>query len=250
MALPATEDSGTSIANVGNLNYTKSPISPLISLPCEIRDNICAYLLRAGDLAILRTSKQLSHEAGERLYREGILRIKVGFPIGETGDSCLPGEWRHIQKFHFRIYFGPQSMLAFVPVIWQLRYFANLYRTSLKRECLITIEYGASDPFSPIRHEAYRLGGILEDIACLTVFTTVEVILAPKKFQLGQGIELVEFSDCFAEKTMVENRNILKASWEPNLGPAKLVGGDDSRLVFHPREFLSSLERKQGEHEP
>lgn len=38
---------------------TEVPTSNLLSLPREIRDDIVAHLFRAGDLAILRISRQL-----------------------------------------------------------------------------------------------------------------------------------------------------------------------------------------------
>ena len=70
MASLTTHDLGNLKSDVSNSCYTRDPINPLLSIPCEIRDEICAYLLRAGDLAILRTSKKICDEARERLYRE------------------------------------------------------------------------------------------------------------------------------------------------------------------------------------
>lgn len=100
MALLVTHDPGILVAEVSDPNHIKTPTSPFLSLPLEIRNKICAYLLRAGDFAILRTSIQLSHEARERFYREGVCRIKIGFPNGGAGDSFFPQQWKRFQFQH------------------------------------------------------------------------------------------------------------------------------------------------------
>lgn len=49
----------------------------LLSLPREMRNEIYAYLLASGHLAILRSSRQLSVEALELIYTKAIFRVFV-----------------------------------------------------------------------------------------------------------------------------------------------------------------------------
>lgn len=245
MALLATHDPYTMTADFTSPNHSKIPTGPFLSLPREIRDDICAYLLRAGDLAFLRTSKQLSHEGVERLYREGVCRVKIGFPNGGDGDSFFPQKWATFQNFHFRIFYGPRSMLATYPVIGHFERFASLNEVDLKNECIITIEYCSCDPWAPTRYQAYRMSGLVAVTTYLTTFKTVVVMLAPKPYEIWCGMA---HSVDENTKTMVDTWNTLKGKLEPGLGPAKLIGdanGEDRRLVFHPRECRSSLARRQ-----
>lgn len=247
MAVPAAHDPGNMIFNeqeISNPSQTKTPnTSPLLSLPREIRDHICAYLLRAGDLAILCTSKKLGHEAVERLNREGVCRMKIGFPNGGAGDSYFPQGWKSFQNFHFRIFYGRYSTLASYPYFQQLERFANLNEADLKNECLITVEYLACDPRAPIRNQAYRMRELLAGMAYLTTFKTIVVIFALVDCKTWHGT-----AQHVGEKYLVETWDILKGRLEPYLGSAKLIGdadGEDRRLVFHPQEFRSSLATKQ-----
>lgn len=242
MALPAIYEPGTMTPYVQDdgtpTHKTTLTTSPLLSLPREIRDNIYAWLLRAGDLAILRASKQLSHEAAERLHREGVCRMRIGFP----NDSVFPPKWKHIQNFQFRVSYGYGSALASWPVFLQLKRFADLTETDLKRECLITIELTAVDSRPPIRLQAFRMTHILEGIACLTTFKTVVVILVPNQYEFWRNI--AEPAD---KKTMAESWSMIRGKLLPELGPAKLVGdadGEGRRLIFHPQEFRNSLARR------
>ena len=49
----------------------------LLKLPRELREEIYSYLLHSGDLAILRVSRQVSLEALDRIYTEGLFRFYV-----------------------------------------------------------------------------------------------------------------------------------------------------------------------------
>ena len=96
---------GFSTTGLSNFSLAEVPTSNLLSLPREIRDDIIAHLLRAGDLAILRTSSQLYLESRERLYREGIFRFKMGFPDSYSGP-LLPDEWIIFHDLHLHIFVG------------------------------------------------------------------------------------------------------------------------------------------------
>ena len=49
----------------------------LLDPPREMRNEIYVYLLASGHLSILRTSRQLSVEALELIYKEAIFRVFV-----------------------------------------------------------------------------------------------------------------------------------------------------------------------------
>ncbi len=186
MALPATHDPGTLTAGTSNPTHTSTLASPLLSLPREIRDDICAYLLSAGDLAIMRTSKQIYHEARECLDREGVYRINIGLSIDGDGNPFPWKEWKSCQNIHFRIFFGPGSTLArrslaLFPRFRQLALFDEMYGTIRKRKCLVTIEYETYDPWAPFRAYLYSVEDLLEQMSHLTSFTTVVVMFAPKQ---------------------------------------------------------------------
>lgn len=54
----------------------------LLRLPRELRDEIYDYLLASGHFQILTTSRQLSQEAVESLYREAVYRMYVNSADG------------------------------------------------------------------------------------------------------------------------------------------------------------------------
>ena len=109
MASPMTRDT----ANVSDTNHTKVPRSPLLSLPPELLHKIFAPFLRSGDLAILRTSRQICDEGVGRLYREGVFRLSLGFGWWyhrwddaadiNVENSLFFAQWKKFQNFHFRL---------------------------------------------------------------------------------------------------------------------------------------------------
>ena len=261
MAPPATHETGILTVNISDSSHTKTSTSRLLSLPREIRDKIFAHLLKAGDLAILRTSKQICHEGSERLYREGVFRLSVGISgprhlrdgsrDSDFAHSSFIAKWKDFQKFHFRIYFRPMTLLYRGVDFWHLNEFSHFDETHPKRECLITVDYGACGP-SALRHLHTKIKEDLPDkIACLTAFEKVVVVLVPIPEKMWvEGMELDEEDETYIENTMADNWKLLKAKVEPKLGPAKLVGGKNGkerRLICHPREFCKSLARKQQE---
>ena len=237
MASPATHTPNmmTSDAqDIGNLTQTTHLTkSPLMSLPREIRDGICAYLLKAGHLAILRTSKQLSHEAKECLYREGFCRVKLN-----GGHVVLRffQEWERIQNYDVRVVFGPESQLDFCYIF---RLFAD-YGENARLECYVTIEYDAFDPQCAEPLWADNLRTLAAGIACLTTFKKVVVVLVPAIFKWLPQDLLVDHGK------RAEVWSVLKEKLVPNLGPWKVIGGTDEvdgldgELVFHPVDFRSS----------
>lgn len=210
----------------------------------KFRDDICAYLLSAGDLAIMRTSKQIHHEARECLYREGAYRINIGLSIDSDGNPCPWKEWKSCQNLHFRIFFGPGSTLArrlpaFRPRFWQFGLFDETYGTDRKRKCLVTIEYETYDPWAPFRAYLFSVEDLLEQMSHLTSFTTVVVMFAPKQDLQWNNKEMCDLLD---RELPVDKWGVLKERLEPDLGPAKLVGdtdGEDQRLVGLPPSRFS-----------
>ena len=158
MTSPATHDRTLS-PNISNPNHAKAPTSPLLSTPRELRDETYGYPLRCGDLAILRTSKHVGHEARERLHREGVFRIKMGFPDDGDEDFSFQQKWEYLQNFHFRLYLEPgrRSKLDYCRLFGQLWRFARHNESSLKRECLITIEDATSMPQALLCYKVYKI---------------------------------------------------------------------------------------------
>ena len=143
MALPANFNTGTLAADVGIPNHTETLTSPFLSLPRGIGDKICAYLLRAGDLAILCipnssvTSLKNACIAKEPVAsRSAILTV-----VPETLALSSHRNGRSFRTFISAFTFG----LVFAPTFWQFERFSNLHETNLKRECLITIEYNSKN---------------------------------------------------------------------------------------------------------
>ena len=222
---------------IGNLTDTiHLTNSPLMSLPREIRDEICAYLLRAGDLAILRTSKQISHEAKERLYREGVCRVKLGFESGRTLDSFLLKELGRIQNYHIRVYFGAGCHLDIRHFFRDFKHFAGHGETHSRRECYVIIEYDAFGPALWINDpKAFAAA-----IACLATFTKVVMVTLPV--------------ECKSLPRPVHRRGIGADTWrslrkrlKPELGPSKVIGGThggDEEWMFQPVAFRNSRVHK------
>ncbi len=236
MAPRPTHDLGISTADVSNLTHTKIPTTSLLSIPREIRDKIFAPLLHAGDLAILRTSIQIHHEAKERLYREGVFRIKMGFPDCRGGDSPFPETWKQFQNFHVRIYAGSSNRLSTYINSPRLDSFANLDEINRKRECLITVEER-----DPLEYRPMLWIILPQEMACLKTVASVVVMFMPNQ------PELWRFDSAGVNSWNSMNKwECLKRMLEPELGPAKLDGAADhevQRLVFHPQEYRSSLAR-------
>ena len=240
MASPATHTPNmmTSDAqDIGNLTQTTHLTnSPLMSLPREIREGIYAYLLRAGDLAILRTSKQLSHKAKERLYQEGVWRWKFEhnrFLVVVPQDFfVLPPELgKRIQNRDIYVCFGPGSYLD---IRYTFKLFANYTEAN---ECYVTFEYNAFDPQSAERLWKNSLSGLAAGITYLTTFKRVVVVLVPTIFKCLPQDLLVDHAK------RAEIWRVLKEKLEPSLGPWKVIGGTDEvdgldgEFVFHPVEF-------------
>ena len=235
MASPATHIPNimtSGAQDIGNLTEAiHLTNSPLMSLPREIRDKIYAYLLRAGDLAILRTSKQLSREAKERLYREGFWRWKLN---RGRRDPFHGPQWSRIENCDVRVYFGLANPLDCGYIF---RFLANYTRAN---ECYVTIEYDAFNPRCAERLWQTFLSTLAAGIACLTTFEKVVVGLVPVDAKCLPRDMLVDHGE------RAEIWGVLKEKLEPDLGPWKVIGGTDGvdgldgELVFHPVEFRSS----------
>ena len=154
--------------------------SSLMSLPREIRDEICAYLLNAGDLAILRTSKQLGHEGKERLYREGVCRVKLG--LSEVA-LFLPKEWRRTQNYDIQVYLGPGSFSDLRHFFRDLKHSAGHGETRSRYECHVIVEYDPFD-FGPVLWENSSRA-LAAAIACLATFKKVVMILLSTEFKIA-----------------------------------------------------------------
>ena len=212
--------------------------STLTSLPREIRDEICAYLLNAGDLAILRTSKQLSHEAKELLYREGVCRVKLGFASGSDVDLFLSKELGRIQNYDIRVYFRPGSFSGFRHFFRNSKHSAGHGETRSRLECHVILEYDPFD-FGPVLW-INSSRALAAAIACLATFKKVVMVVRPTECKSlprylrdllinhGRGAEIW---------------SSLRKRLEPDLGPSKVIGGThgvDEERMFRLVEFRSS----------
>ena len=234
--------SGIFTTGLGIFSLIDVPRSALLSLPREIRDEIFAHLLRAGDLAILRTSLRIYKECRERLYREGIFRFKMGFPDGYRG-ACLPNQWIYFQNLHLHIFVG-HSDREEIPVSTRmqldgLRLLDETYPEVIypKQECRITFDFGAVDPGPKRPLHTCKMRVVLLMLAPLVVFTTVVFMFVPGQSELWE-----------IEGTLQGKWEILKGTLERKLGPSKFICGTDEeegRLVFHPLEWSNSLARMQ-----
>ena len=220
--------------DIGNLIETiHLTNSPLMSLPREIRDQICAYLLRAGDLAILRASKQLSRDAKERLYREGVCRVKLGSKSRSNVDSFLLKELGRIQNYEIRVYFRPGTFLDIRQFFQDFEHFAGHGETHSRRECSVIIEY---DPFDPVLW-INSSRALAAAIACLATFKRVVMVLLPIELELLPRDFLIRHG------RGAEVWSSLRERLEPELGPSKVIGGTDGvdeERMFQPVEFRSS----------
>ena len=230
MASPTTDGLDLSPTDVSNLSVTKMSSSHLLSLPRETRDEVIAHLLRAGDLAILRTSKQVYHEARERLYHEGVFRCKMGFY--DTGSS-LPKDWMSFRNFYFHMFVGPGTSVSSFAFL-RPGYLELLPEATLRRECRILFDFGIvdQDHFNKLVFKCvlWRLG-----LAFLVVFTTVVITVVPEQSEAWGG-----------ESSLRETWRIVKWFLEPALGPAESVRGTDKEkgpLVFHPQRLGKGLTR-------
>ena len=240
MASPATQTTkmmASDAQGIGNLTETiHLTNSPLMCLPREIRDEICAYLLNAGHLSIMRTSKQLSHEAKERLSREGVCRVKLGCGGGVAVGSFLPNELEGIQNYDIRVCFGPGSFLNIRHFFWNFKHFAGHGETHCRLECHVIIEYDTFGPELWINDSRALAAGI----ACLATFKKVVVVIlpvqsVPRGFSVRHGIRAETWSS-------------LRKRLESELGPSKVIGGThgvDEEWMFRPVEFRSSEVHEQ-----
>ena len=233
---------GFSAINSSSFSPTRIPTSTLLSVPREIRDDIIAHLLRAGDLAILRTSRKLYIESKERLYREGTFRFKMGFRDSYSG-TYLPKTWIMFQSLHLHIFIGgPELEDMPVPSRSQLHdlRFLNLTLPNViypKRECRIVFDLGPVDPVTKRPLNTIKLRTVLPMLEPLVVFATVVVTFVPGQSELWprQGMLMGKWE-------------ILRQYLARRLGPWKFISGTDgeeARLLFHPLEFCNSLAREE-----
>ena len=225
--------------------FIEVPTSALLSLPREIRDNILAHLLRAGDLAILRTSRQLYKESRERLYREGIFRFKMGFH-DSFSEGLLPDNWILFQSLHLHILVaytdrgGEDDLPLFARLqLDGLRLLDHTYPEIIypKRECRIVFDFGAVDPEPKRPLYTCNMKRALLMLAPLAAFTTVVFTFVPGQSELWE-----------VEGTLRGKWEIIAEIMERSLGPSKVVRGTDKeeeRMVFHPLEWINSLARTE-----
>lgn len=249
----------------GNFGPIEVPASRLLSLPREIRDEIVKHLLRAGNLAILRTSRQLYQESRERLYHEGIFRFKMGFPDADwrgsippseyirtldLPDECfqnlfLPGEWIYFQSLHLRIFVGREDKEK-NPFFWtrsQLKDLQMLYYDYPdvrypKQECRVVLDFGATalEPHSNL--DIRKMKTVLSMLAPLINFTTVVITFVPGQSELWRIAGAVEGK--------WDKWQFVKGILERQLGPGKIIRETDDgeeQMVFHPLEYGNSLGR-------
>ena len=217
---------------------TTVPEGHLLSLPRELRDDIFTPLLRAGSVAILRTSKQCYDEAKERLIHEATFRVKMGFTGGRVNSFLT--NWKNFERYHFRIFLGAANTLPQQPTFRLFDRFTDLDGANLKRECLVSIDWGFDRPVYP--------SSLCEKLACLNTFATVVV-----EFVHHCGVWSADFQEHI---TTLYKKDMMADEWKrweeklkPGLGTGRLDSGNGERaqLVFHPLEYHSSLAEKRAE---
>ena len=223
MITPHYHDRGFSNTSSRSFSPTRNPTSTLLSLPREIRDDIVAYLLRAGDLAILRTSRKLYIESKERLYREGIFRFKIGFRDSYP-FTFLPEKWIMFQSLHLHILIGgPELEDMPVTARSQLNDLRLLDFTLSKviypkRECRIIFDMDPVDPVTKRPLNIIKLWTVLPGLEPLAAFTTVVVTFVPGQSELWPR-----------EGLFLSKWEILRQSLARRLGPWKFISGTGRR---------------------
>ena len=223
---------GFSTTGLSNFSLTEIPTSNLLSLPREIRDDIVAHLLRAGDLAILRTSRQLYQESRERLYCEGVFRFKMGFPDSYSG-TLLPDEWIKFHDLHLHIFVG-RADKEDMPIAARMQLDGLRLDPEViypKRECRIVFDFGTVD-LEPKRHlNTCKMSMVLPMLEPLVIFTKVVLMFVPGQSKIW-------------ESTSEGKWDIVKMYLERRLGPGRLICGTDEeeeRMIFYPLKWSNSL---------
>lgn len=177
------------------------------------------------------------------MHREGVFRIKMGFPDDSDGDygdfSCFQQKWESVQNFDFRLFIGPgrRSRLDYCPMFRQLRTFVHLNDPSLKRDCRITVGDDSSDPPALVCHDFYKMKDLFAEIARITtcletieLFTTngLEPCIVCKFFIDREHNEHLDVVD---KKLIVDTLSTLKGRLDSILGPARVLGDTDGELL-------------------
>ena len=153
---------------MNKLSLTTTSAGHLTFMPQELRDDIYNLLLRAGSLEFLRTSRQIHDEAKERLFHEAVFRVKMGFSDGRV--NSFPTNWKNFERFHFRIFFGVWP--SYPPMSGLFDRFTDLDGTSLKRQCLVSLEFGYNNTGPPDYSYDYP-ASLLEELGRLNTFASV-----------------------------------------------------------------------------
>ena len=160
-------------------SLTSNPQPALLTIAREMRDEIFAYLLRAGSLAILRTRKQAYDELQDRLLQEAVFRVN----IYEDFNYAIPADLDLIQNFSFTISFSSTSHhLRFLPLGHLLSGFMQDI-TACKGNCTIRFvqeRYDADlDVFLTAVNELHPWLDEIQSLDCLMMFRNVVFELLP-----------------------------------------------------------------------
>ena len=88
-----------------------------LSIARELRDMIYSELIASGNIAILRVSKQVHDEAKDRLYKQGICRLRFCYnDSSDRVDALNPPDspLDDVQNFNLKIYMGRHLDLHFL----------------------------------------------------------------------------------------------------------------------------------------
>ena len=248
MSSPASPDAGALTTNISELSLTSTPETSLLSLSRELRDEIYGYLLRAGSLEFLRTSRQIHDEAKERLFHEAVFRVKVGFTGGRVNN--FPTNWRKFERFHFHIFLGLGTSLPLHATFRLFDRFTDLDGTSLKRQCLVSIQYDYDDPSTPNYLHGYPYS-LSEKLGCLKNFASVVVEFVDDG--LWEPWRTGPHPESHENQRVKDKWMFLEEQLRPVLGTGRhdVVKDDEQRiveqrLVFHPLQYHSALAGKEA----
>ena len=170
----------------------------LLTISREVRDEIFAYLLRAGSLAILSTCKQVHDELEDRLFQEAVFRVK----IGEDFNYAFPANLDSIQNYSFALSFSSTSHhLRFRPLgIFISGFMQDI--TTCKGNCTIRFvqeRYDADlDMFLTAVNELHPWLDETQLVDSLTMFRNVVFELLPTPWPEltdtyeGYGLDIAE----------------------------------------------------------
>ena len=238
----------------------------LFTIPPEVRDEIYRLVVRKrytvyitrpksevflpsrDDLAILKVSKAINHEASDILYAESVFRLSMNFSSDEV--SSVPA---HLANRMTNVELNFQDLAYFPRLFSSPRFHKNVNAichaanasfasNDIKRNLLHIRFFGCCPDMMAILSSDFS-----KTLNAFIGFRTVviEVVSVCARYLVRVRLMGIEksFGDLQKETTIAMGQQIL-AILTPTLGPAETaVHGDVSCFVLHPQDYVASSAR-------